>query len=73
MKIHKLTLYTQQDGSHGFIYSANKAFLKHLAATFRRDNKGKGPETEVETLEIEPTRAGIVEALNRHGGHEQNG
>ena len=34
---------------------------------------GDEREYEVEVIIVDPTRQGIIKALNRHGGHNDNG
>ena len=71
MKIYKVK-FTEQYASAGFYFTSSMKDAKS-----RKEN-AEGVwdddwEKEIETIEVTPTKKGIINALNRHGGHNDNG
>jgi hypothetical protein len=68
MRVYKVN-YRTDDESTGATYHGE---LKHaMDAETRADLNGT--KTEREEFDVEITREGILKALNRHGGHPDNG
>jgi hypothetical protein len=67
MRLYRLHTRDSRDGSHGYLFFASKrAALKTV----------RGLESEdftIEPIDVEPTKAGIMRALNRYASHPDNG
>lgn len=71
MRFYRVHLYDGADGSAGYKFFTVQADAKREARQWDRDRDNDA--TEVEALEIEPTKAGILDALNFYAGHPNNG
>jgi hypothetical protein len=72
MKIYKVNLRSKADSSLGFVYFTSKrAALAHAHGWKRKDPSDRS--FDVSLLVIEPKRGSIVQSLNTHGGHPDNG
>jgi hypothetical protein len=61
---------TQNDGeSVGFGYFINRETAERAARHYRDNEK----VAEIEVIDIEPTKAGILRALQQYAGHADNG
>lgn len=70
MKIYKVS-YRHQAASEGFYFCASK---KEAMSNKRiSGNHVEHCEKEIETVEIELTKKGILKALNFHASHNDNG
>lgn len=72
MKIYKVTYRTDQEGSEGFYFTASMKDAK----TNTHNAEGHDItecDKEIETIEVTATKKGIIELLNRHAGHNDNG
>lgn len=74
MRFYRVHDYEAVNGSHGYLWFTSKAEAEKKA----RELVAADPETydeplEIEALEVEPTKVGILEALNRYAGHPDNG
>lgn len=72
MKFYRLHLYDGADGSGGFKFFTEKIVAEREARAFG-DATDAHANVEVEAIEIEPTKAGILEALNTYASHPDNG
>lgn len=70
MKIYKVFQGFTSDGNQGYSYHGSKA-LADKALKECEDNEIK--DGEIEIIEVTPTKAGIILALNIHGSHNDNG
>lgn len=71
MKIYKVK-FTAHAASAGFYFTGSMKDAKarrENAEGFWDDDWKK----EIESIEVTPTKRGIIDALNRHGGHNDNG
>jgi hypothetical protein len=73
VRVYRVRLYSHAEGSQGYEWFASKEAATKAAGAFRRTWKEHDPETEVEPVEIQPTKAGILDALNRYASHNDNG
>lgn len=79
MKIYRNTYHAETGASLGFSYHASKRAALKAAAESKantKDNEGgddRTGEVETERVDIKPTRAGIIHALNCYGAHNDNG
>lgn len=74
MKFYRVVLRTERDSSQGFEFFTNLADAKRAQAEFFRNSYPEhSPSAEIETIEIVPTKRGILAALNRYAGHPDNG
>lgn len=69
MRFYRLEFIMEMDGSQGFRWFTNKADAERVARKwFEPDHKYK-----LTTHEIEPTKTGILKALNSVASHPNNG
>lgn len=69
MKIYRNSYRGKDDGEHkGYDYFASEREAAHAA----RDMADEF-ETETDSFDVPKTKNGIIAALNRHGGHPDNG
>lgn len=74
------------DGDHanpefdpcGFSFHSSMRDAKKAMNEFKKNSQSKGfddfnPDSEIEMIEVIPTKSGIIEALNIHAGHNDNG
>lgn len=76
MRIYQNDLRGNGLESKGFTYHASRRAARAEAARIIRHTKeDPEPVVAVETnrLNVKPTRAGIIQALNRYGAHNDNG
>ena len=76
MIIYKIVLSEQRDGSKGAIYKATKREARRVRARYLRDQTHDNPfEAEIEEIKIDrrPTKGIIIELLQTHGSHADNG
>ncbi len=70
MKIYKVS-YRYQAASEGYYFAAS---LKEAKANTSVDEKGVTHcEKEIVTIDVKPTKKGILKALNFHAAHNDNG
>lgn len=74
MKLYRIATFEAGESS-GYRYVGNQDEARRIA----RENKASAEEVygpgykSIETIEVEPTKAGILECLNRYGSHPDNG
>ena len=73
MKIARLHLYTNENSSQGYEFFGSMRAAKKAQTKFKRDFKADDPAPEIDTIEVDPSRAGIIKALNTYAGHADNG
>ena len=73
MRLYKNSYYNHEEGSQGYSFHSSKAKAKAAAAEFNRREKYNECDFIAEPIDVEPTRAGILAALNRHASHNDNG
>jgi len=75
MKFYQLHRTCEAGTSAGYEYFTSRREAKRALAVWRRNSPGdvQDQQGDIEPIEIEPTRAGIVHALNRYANHEDNG
>jgi hypothetical protein len=76
MKFYRLHMSAGPDGSAGYQFftsmsAAEKAKRDHVKA-LKYDNE-ETDNVDIEPIEIKPTKAGILAALNRYAKHPDNG
>jgi hypothetical protein len=74
MKLYQLHRTHEAGSSAGFEYFASKREAEKAVRDWR--NQVNDPVLDgatVQEIEVEPTRAGILSALNRYAGHPNNG
>lgn len=71
MKFYRVHLHYDAGSSAGFKFFGNK----REAEKFARDEKKKDPDESfpVDRINVKPTKAGILAALNRYADHPDNG
>ena len=57
--------------SAGYEFVTSRREADKAAAQWRKDNPDENATVEV--IDIEPTKSGILRALNLHAGHPNNG
>lgn len=75
MKFYRVTFYSAQDGYAGYEWSTSKRSAQRAAAKWI-EAKGENDEdarSDIEEINIVPTRVGILEALRFHASHADNG
>ena len=70
MKFYRVQLFCDQYTSRGFRYFTTK---KDALACKREHETEYDGNTIEDRIEIEPTKRGILKALNRFGGHPDRG
>ena len=73
MRFYRLALFEVGDGSHGYEFFTAKADAEKRAREWLAENAGHEPRADVEAIEIEPTKPGILAAMNKYAGHNDNG
>ena len=67
MKFYRVHFVNHAEmGSQGYEFFTSKRAAEKKAREY-------GPTAEVEEIQVTPTRAGILDALNRYGSHPDNG
>lgn len=72
MIFYRIELCTEGDGSLGYSWHTSRRAAEARLREFRRDHEDATPEA-IEPIEIEPTRDGILAALNAYAAHPNNG
>lgn len=78
MRFYRLSMRDAVDSSHGFSFHTSVRAAAEAKAAFLSNYdeerfEGYEPTAEIEPLDIEPTKTGILAALNRYASHERNG
>lgn len=75
MKFYQLHLTHEAGTSVGFRWFTSKREAESHLANWRRNSPGDVQDQtgEITPVNIEPTRAGILKALNRYANHPDNG
>lgn len=73
MRLYRVHLYSAVEGSMGYEWVTNKRAAELRAAEFVKDQEGRAPEPEVETVEFPLTKRGVLFLLRVYAAHEQNG
>lgn len=71
MKIYQLSFAGDPDGHKGYSYFASRRAAEDEKRDWERDSLER--DATITEIEIEPTKHGIIRALNIHGGHPDNG
>jgi hypothetical protein len=65
---------TMRDSSLGFSWHRSRRDAAAAGRTFRDDNKTEEEvEAVIQPIDIEPSRQGILDALNTYATHNDNG
>lgn len=75
MRFYQLHRTHEAGVSAGYSYYASKREAQSALATWRKNSPGDVQDQTgtIEPIEVTPTRAGILAALNRYAGHADNG
>jgi len=74
MKFYQLHRTHSAGESGGYEYFGSRRDAEKAARSWRRsDDSLLEHGTEIKLIEVLPTRAGILRALNRYASHEDNG
>jgi len=73
MKFYRLHRYAVGDGSHGYQFYTSRADAERSAKEWQSRADLSEPSGEVDEIEITPTKAGILRALNTYATHANNG
>lgn len=75
MKFYKVSLHTHEYGHDGYVYCTSKAEAEKAVRQFNRDLEGYGCNCEItmHTIKNPLTLSTLINLLNRHGGHSDNG
>lgn len=69
MRVYRISFTHRDDSSHGgYKFASSRSEARRMAAINPDDH-----ETEIDTIEVALTKAGILRALNIHAGHPDNG
>lgn len=71
MKFYQVCKTTEGGNSAGSWFFTNKAEAEKSAREFRQEEPDEF--ANVYEIIVEPTKAGILDALNRHASHPDNG
>lgn len=74
MKIYKNSYYTYSESSMGFEFFTRRDKAERAMRKFLKDldRDEDGTDSDIEVIEIQPTRAGILRALRLHAAHPDN-
>lgn len=70
MRLYRVHCWTGEDGHSGFKFFSNRADAEKAVREWDRENTAVA---ELEAIEVEPTKAGILAALNTYANHADNG
>jgi hypothetical protein len=75
MKFYQLHRTHEAGESAGYEYFTGKREAESALATWRRNRPGPDQDHQgtITPIEIEPTKPGILRALNRYAAHADNG
>lgn len=75
MRFYRLHRTCEAGVSAGYDYFTNKRDAESALSYWRKNSPGadQDQQGEIDTIEIEPTRSGILAALNRYAAHADNG
>lgn len=76
MKFYRVSLSCEGGNSGGFVWGTNRAHVAAQRAWAMRNDPEEYKRTgtpEIEVVEIEPTKAGILAALRQYAAHPDNG
>lgn len=74
MRFYRVHKYEIIDGSSGSDWFTTKSEATKAANQWHRENGDEtGGRVDVDIVEIEPTKAGILRALNLYASHPDNG
>lgn len=69
MRFYRVEMIDEVEGSQGYQYFTNH----EEARTFAKQNQPADQRRPILAIDVTPTRAGILRALNNYGGHPDNG
>lgn len=77
MKFYRVHFWEGEMFSHGYQFftrradaeKASRAWIKEVNETGRDWN----PSGDIDEIDIEPTKAGLLDALNQYASHNDNG
>jgi hypothetical protein len=76
MKLYRVHFYEQRDGSRGYVWFTERQAAESNLRKFDKDNRTAEDDRRpdrIEVVEIVPTKAGILNALNHWASHADNG
>lgn len=74
MKFYRLHQTYDHGSSVGYVFFMTMASAEKAQREWLKENAGEDPEAnEIDTIEVKPTRAGILAALNQYADHPDNG
>jgi hypothetical protein len=79
MKFFRVHLYEGNEGSAGYVFETTLPAARRRVAEFKRSVKERpadrrgAVDCDIDPIEVEPNKTGILKALNRYAGHPDNG
>ncbi len=73
MRVYRVKYDTVTYGSGGFSWHANRAEAEQMARLWNRVNRMHTPQAEVEPVDFETTKAGVLRLLGLYATHNDNG
>lgn len=70
MKIYRVSIESHAEGHQGYNYHPSR---KEAQKDLRKSEAAGHDNSGIEEITLTPTKAGIIAALNRFGGHADNG
>jgi hypothetical protein len=73
--IYKISLHDAVEGSLGFRFETSRTAAENFARTWEKDGGEFDNErsTEIQAINVVPTKGGIVYALETNAAHPDNG
>jgi hypothetical protein len=74
VKLYRVAYFIEGGNSHGFTWHTSKKEVAQSTAQYAKDFADEGCELfEVEEVEVELTKAGVLRALRVYASHPDNG
>lgn len=78
MRFYRVHFWEGEMSSHGFKFFARRTDAEKASRAWVKDiidskNGNWGPTGDIDEIDIQPTKAGILEALNQYASHNDNG
>ena len=73
MRFYKVEFYCEGEGPLGYEFCASKRDAQRMLRERGGSDLAPGESESIRAIDIEPTKAGILHALNRLAGHANNG
>ena len=72
MKFYRVAIFTEHGISAGFSWHTARRDAEHAVVVHQADDEDER-KPEIEEIELQPTKAGLLRALNRYASHPDNG